>query len=171
MVAVVLVQVGHKALKPANETDVSFTAKRLQVPLQKLGAEHDASDGDDMDTTHEGHSTAHAHKFPPVADILAHSRHHNHTVRRDAMQTLRGLWLANPPAVHAHLSSVLDALGLRMLDESGQVPVLCPAAPATGRQVGALQSRYPTRPGRNRLECCQSGRSSVHQRPSHGRPQ
>ena len=107
-------QVGHKALKPVNETDTSFTAKRLQVPLQKLG-EGGSGDSDDDDRSDR------THKFPPIGDLIAHSRHHNPSVRKDALLTLKSLWLAAPGTVHGSLAKVIDAVGQRMTDDAGSV--------------------------------------------------
>ncbi|KAI0273534.1 hypothetical protein BC834DRAFT_921576 [Gloeopeniophorella convolvens] len=93
---------------PTNQVDTSFKARSIALPTQSIAVENDAS----APTTK---------RRLTFADLLAHLKHHNSGVKKDALSGLRELFDAHPELVESSLTQLVSACVRLIGDEDANV--------------------------------------------------
>ncbi|TPX68577.1 hypothetical protein SpCBS45565_g03067 [Spizellomyces sp. 'palustris'] len=101
-------KVGKKKPLPTNQTDVSFRSQAIVVPSQSILDEKASSD------------LVNSRK-QSLKDIIVQLKHYNAQTRKDALVGIKDLQNRHPEALHAHLSTLFDALSRLLVDDDGNV--------------------------------------------------
>ncbi|KND03679.1 uncharacterized protein SPPG_01147 [Spizellomyces punctatus DAOM BR117] len=101
-------KVGKKKPPATNQTDVSFRSQAIVVPSQSIIDEKASSD------------LVNSRK-QSLKDIIVQLKHYNAQTRKDALVGIKDLHNRHPEALHAHLSTLLDALSKLLVDDDGNV--------------------------------------------------
>ncbi|KAH9966572.1 hypothetical protein BC827DRAFT_1124143 [Russula dissimulans] len=93
---------------PTNQVDTSFKARSIALPTQSISFEKDAN----VPTTK---------RKLTFTDLVAHLKHHNSNVKKDALLGLRELFEAHSELVESSLASLIGACARLIGDEDASV--------------------------------------------------
>ncbi|KAG2023409.1 hypothetical protein CC2G_001066 [Coprinopsis cinerea AmutBmut pab1-1] len=101
-------KLGKGKQQPSNVIDTSFKARSIALPTQSIVVEKDAS-------------TPLTKRHLSFTDLISHLRHHNATVRRDAILGLRELFEVHWDVLESNMSAFVGAIVRLIGDEDSDV--------------------------------------------------